>query len=58
MIHPENVQLWKLFVAKGDTSDTFEVWLWGLFGMEILFRGQKRPYTLLKVYLIASHLVE
>jgi hypothetical protein len=26
MIHPENVQLWKLFLAKGDTSDTFEVW--------------------------------
>jgi hypothetical protein len=26
MICPENVQLWKLFLAKGDTSDTFEVW--------------------------------
>jgi hypothetical protein len=26
MIYPENVQLWKLFLAKGDTSDTFEVW--------------------------------
>jgi hypothetical protein len=26
MIYPENVQLWKLFLAKDDTSDTFEVW--------------------------------
>jgi hypothetical protein len=26
MIYPENVQLWKLFLAKGDTSDPFEVW--------------------------------
>jgi hypothetical protein len=26
MIYPENVQLWRLFLAKGDTSDTFEVW--------------------------------
>jgi hypothetical protein len=25
MIYPENVQLWKLFLAKGDTSDTFKV---------------------------------
>jgi hypothetical protein len=26
MIYPENIQHWKLFLAKGDTSDTFEVW--------------------------------
>jgi hypothetical protein len=49
MIYPENVQLWKLFLAKGDTSDTFEVWH---------FWGRKRSYTLLNVYLKASHLVE
>jgi hypothetical protein len=42
MIFPENVQLWKLFLAKGDTSDTFEEWLWRLFGMEISFLGSKK----------------
>jgi hypothetical protein len=35
MIYPKNVQLWKLFLAKGDTSDTFEIWEGGLFGMGI-----------------------
>jgi hypothetical protein len=45
MIYPENVQLWKLFLAKGDTSDTFEVWKWVLFGMGISFLGSEKDLT-------------
>jgi hypothetical protein len=26
MIYSENDQLWHPFLAKGDTSDTFEIW--------------------------------
>jgi hypothetical protein len=49
MIYPENVQLWKLFLAKGDTSDTFEVWLWGLFGVEISILGSKKKKSTLNI---------
>jgi hypothetical protein len=31
----ENVQLWHPFLAKGDTSDTFEIGKWGLFVRDI-----------------------
>jgi hypothetical protein len=51
MIYPENVQLWKLFLAKSDTSDSFEVWKWGLFGMEISFLGSKKSLHIVKCLL-------
>jgi hypothetical protein len=42
MICTVNVQLWHSFLARGDTSDTFEICLWGLLGMEISILGSKR----------------
>jgi hypothetical protein len=51
MIYPENVQLWKLFIAKGDTSDTFEVWYGGLFGKEISFLGSKKSLHIVECLL-------
>jgi hypothetical protein len=60
MIHPENVQLWKLFLAKVDTSDVtlLKYGNGGYLAWRFYFLGRKRAYTLFKVYLIASHLVE
>jgi hypothetical protein len=42
MIYSENVLLWHPFLVKGDTSDTFEIWQWGLFGMEISILGLQK----------------
>jgi hypothetical protein len=58
MVYSENVQLWHPFLAKSDTSDTFEIWEGGYLAWRFQFLGRKRAYTLLNVYLIASHLVE
>jgi hypothetical protein len=33
MIYPENVQLWKLFLAKGDTSDNLK------YGLGVIWHG-------------------
>jgi hypothetical protein len=39
IICTENVLLWHPFLAKGDTSETFEMWNWGLFNMAISILG-------------------
>jgi hypothetical protein len=42
LIYFKNVQLWHPFIVKGDTCDTFEIWYWGLFGMEISIFGLQK----------------
>jgi hypothetical protein len=37
----ENVQLWHPLLAMGDTSNTFEIWQWGLFGLESSILGSE-----------------
>jgi hypothetical protein len=41
-----NVQIWPLFLAKGDTSHTFKVWWWGLVVMTSLVLGLKKTLKL------------
>jgi hypothetical protein len=38
----DNVQLWHLLLTTGDTSYTFEIWFWRLFGMESLILGSEK----------------
>jgi hypothetical protein len=51
MIYSENVQLWHPFIVKGDTSDTFEIWYCGLFGMEILILGSQKSLHIVECLL-------
>jgi hypothetical protein len=42
IICTENIQLWHLFLATGDTSDTFEIYHRGLIGLEISILGSNK----------------
>jgi hypothetical protein len=58
MIYPENVQLLKLFLAKGAQVTLLKYGNGGYLAWGFQFWGRKRAYTLLNVYLITIHLVE
>jgi hypothetical protein len=45
MIFPQNVQLWKLFLAKGDTSDTFELLVMGVIWHGDFISGVEKDLT-------------
>jgi hypothetical protein len=38
----KNVQLWHPLLAMGDTSNTFEIWHWRLFGMKSSILGLEK----------------
>jgi hypothetical protein len=44
----ENVQLWHPYLAKADTSKTFEIWYWGLFDVEISILGSEKTFNIVE----------
>jgi hypothetical protein len=54
----ENVQLWHQFLARGEKSDTFEIWYWELFCMETSILVSEKTLYNVECYFIASHIVE
>jgi hypothetical protein len=38
-------------MVKGNTSDTYEMWQWGLLGMDILILGSKQTLNIVECLL-------